>query len=140
MLNASKKTCNRRTLSSFSVAFLCPKANARLIPKFLVVLLLPLPPSRRCQFPVSGSPPTLSKYCPVAPLRLPHPVSGSPPTLSKYCPVAPLRLPHPVQLISSSFVPQSTLRHFPTPTVPLPEERAGTAREQSVLLSLHVGS
>jgi hypothetical protein len=52
-----------------------------------------MPPSRRCQFPVSGSPPTLSKYRPVAPLRLPH----------------------SVQLISTSFVLQSTFHHFPTP-------------------------
>jgi hypothetical protein len=97
----------------FSVVFLCPIANAWLIPKFLVALLLPMPPSRRCQFPVSGNPPTPSNYCPVERLRLPH----------------------SVQLISFSFVPQSIFRHFPTlypnSSVPLPEERAGTARELS---------
>jgi hypothetical protein len=36
---ASRRSCDRPTRSRFSVVFLCPRANAELVPKFHVTLL-----------------------------------------------------------------------------------------------------
>jgi hypothetical protein len=38
---ASGRSCNRRTLSRFSVVFLSPRANAELVPNFHVALFAP---------------------------------------------------------------------------------------------------